>query len=126
MRFVSYRLPTPPSVNKLWRPRLSKAANGRTKAIITKRPAYAIWLETAGWEIASQRQGQRPMREGQRVKAVYIIERPKAKRDLDNYLKALNDALVRFGVIKDDSLIENIEARFDNTVKGVIVMLEEV
>lgn len=126
MGFISYQLSTPPSVNKLWRPRLSKGANGRTKAIITKRPAYAVWLETAGWEIASQRQGNRKMKDGQRCKATYLIERPKKLRDLDNYLKALNDALVRFGVIKDDSLIEHIEARFVDTVKGVIIMLEEV
>jgi Holliday junction resolvase RusA-like endonuclease len=45
---------------------------------------------------------------------------------LDNYLKAINDALVKFGVIIDDSLIEHIEARFADTVKGVIVTLEEV
>lgn len=125
MGFVSYQLSTPPSVNKLWRPRVTNKG-GRTKAIITKRPAYAIWLETAGWEIASQRQGNRPMKDGVRCKATYLIERPKKLRDLDNYLKALNDALVRFGVIKDDSLIEHIEARFVDTVKGVIIMLDEV
>lgn len=125
MGFVSYQLSTPPSVNKLWKPRVTKQG-GRTKAIITKRPAYAIWLETAGWEIASQRQGNRPMKDGHRCKATYLIERPKRSRDLDNYLKALNDALVRFGVIKDDSLIEHIEARFADNVKGVIIMLEEV
>jgi len=126
MGFVSYQLSTPPSVNKLWKPVVKRGANGRAHAEIKKRPAYGMWLEVAGWEIASQRQGQRPMRDDQRVKATYLIERPKKSRDLDNYLKALNDALVRFGVIKDDSLIEEIEAKFADNVKGVIIMLEEV
>ncbi len=121
--FVSYALSTPPSVNKLWRPQLCNTG-ARTHAIIKKRPAYAQWLKTAGWEIASQRGKQKPIQPGVPIKATYWIEPPKALRDLDNYLKALNDAMVKFGVIEDDSLIREIHAKFEPTVTGVLVSFE--
>lgn len=126
MSTASYRLPTPPSVNKLWRPTITKGRKGQTFASLKKRPAYKAWLRQAGLEIMVQRGKQKRMRDDVGIKALYVIERPKALRDLDNYLKALNDALVEFHVIVDDSLIEHIDARFDSTVKGVIIYLEEV
>jgi len=123
--YASYRLPTPPSVNALWRPRLAHIG-GKTRAIIKKRPAYAQWLQEAGWEIAAQRSKQRRLSPGKPIRATYLIEPPKALRDLDNYLKAINDAAVKFGVIEDDSLIVEIHANFEPSVKGVMVSFEVI
>lgn len=124
-KFVSYVLSTPPSVNNLWRPQICNTGT-RSHAIIKKRPAYTQWLKVAGWEIAAQRGKQKPIQAGAAIKATYLIEPPKALRDLDNYLKALNDAMVKFGVIEDDSLIREIHAKFEHNVKGAIVSFEVI
>ena len=91
-------LPIPPSVNNLF---VNKRTGGRVKAA-----AYKAWLAEAWWEIKLQRPPHHPpLVTCLRV----LIEAPLGQnRDLDNALKPILDALVKMGVIADDSLVDDL------------------
>ena len=93
-------LPIPPSTNKLF---VNKRTGGRAKAA-----AYKAWLAEAGWEIKLQRPPalHPPLVTCLRV----LIEAPLGQnRDLDNAIKPILDALVKMGVIVDDSLVDDLQ-----------------
>lgn len=105
----------PPSVNALYR-------NVRGKGRV-KTTAYKDWLEVAGQEIRLEQRV--PLVRGT-VRIAYALQRGVMKADLGNYLKALDDALVAFGVIEDDSLIEGYD-RFEwADVEGVKIEVRSV
>lgn len=84
-------LPFPPSLNGLF-------IDGRKRRAISK--AYENWLVLAGAAVLQQR--PKPVAGPFRLHVV--LERPDRRaRDLDNYLKAPLDLLVKTGVIEDDS-----------------------
>lgn len=88
---IRLTLPLPPSVNRLWR-----SGRGRTY----RSAEYSAWRNEAIWAIKAQARGQN-------IDGGYVIDvafqRPdRRRRDLDNLLKALSDALVDAGVLGDD------------------------
>jgi Holliday junction resolvase RusA-like endonuclease len=95
-RRVSYRLPFPLSVNNLF---------FNTKRGRVKTTRYQKWLLEVGALLKSQ--GIVKIY-GPILLKILIIKPDRRRRDLDNYLKALIDALVLNGVMEDDSLIEKI------------------
>jgi len=86
------QLPYPPSVNKAFR-NLSGGGRARTGG-------YSKWRRAAGLEIMAQRPP--------RLKCAYelhiIAGKPdNRRRDIDNLIKPISDALVNSGVVIDDS-----------------------
>ncbi|WP_050578473.1 RusA family crossover junction endodeoxyribonuclease [Rhizobium leguminosarum] len=105
-RVVSFELPMPPSVNKMYS---NLPGKGRVK---TKEARQ--WAFEAGWMLIAQRN-----RLGSHMCFLGPVEvhvaayRPASKRrDLDNILKALLDLLTSTKTIDDDSQVVAINARW--------------
>lgn len=90
---ITLTLPTPPSVNKMFR---NVRGVGRVKS-----KAYKDWIGHAGWVLRSQHPG----RIGGRVVIVVSVEQAGPMSDIDNRVKALFDLLVAHGVIDDDRFV---------------------
>jgi len=107
----------PPSANGM---RSHFIADGKVRSVKSK--AYAKWKETAAWEIASARPGRitGPYR-------LYIAAqrdwRSKRARDIDNLIKPVSDALVAAGVVTDDSLAEEVSAKWADNRDGPAVVV---
>ncbi|MDE2096379.1 MAG: RusA family crossover junction endodeoxyribonuclease [Patescibacteria group bacterium] len=112
---VSFTIPIPPSVNGLW-------ANVGRRRIKTKR--YKAWLTEAGWAIVTQR--VRPIAATSGCSVVVEIGPRDPRADIDNRIKAVLDLLVRQGIIPDDRHVNSATARWDNTLTGCRVILEEI
>lgn len=91
-------LPECPSANSIWRSGKSKKSG---KSFVYASKKYKAWLAEAHWHWICQR----PVR-FERIEGAYeikVIVFPTRKgRDLDNYWKALNDGLQKFGIIAND------------------------
>lgn len=89
-------LPYPPTLNNLFR----NAAKGRVKT-----DAYNGWLAEALVALRGQRASKHPGS----FRATIILTRPdRRRRDIDNTVKALMDALKKGGVIEDDHLAQSL------------------
>jgi len=111
----------PPSANGL---RKTFVRNG--KPISVKSDEYAAWREAALWEIAAQKPGK--------VAGPYSLSiaaqrhwRSKRARDIDNIIKPISDALVKAGIVADDSLAESVSAKWADDLggKAVVVIIQE-
>ena len=109
---VALWLPYPPSVNKAFR---NVSGGGRRKTY-----GYAQWRTLAAGEILVQRP--------QKLKGFFelMIAAARAdnrKRDIDNLIKPIADALVAAGVVVDDSQMMEVRARWtsEHTKGGVFV-----
>ena len=103
MKRIEIKIERPPSINRLWR-----ASKGGT---VYRSPEYTGWKKVAAWEIVAQAKGKKIKGP---FKMEMTVERPdKRKRDLDNLLKAVLDALQAAGTIQNDSDCQWIVARWD-------------
>ena len=96
---TTFALSWPPSVNSMYNP-----VAGRT--IISKQ--YREWKEQAAAELLLQGvPGERQV--GPRASLWIYVEPPDyRRRDLDNLIKPVQDAIVRAGFIEDDSIIDQL------------------
>lgn len=107
----------PPSANAM---RSHFIADGKVKSVKSK--AYADWKKAAAWEIAAARPGRinGPYR-------LYIAAqrdwRTKRARDIDNIIKPTSDALVAAGIVSDDSLAEEVSAKWADNLNGPAVVV---
>lgn len=99
-------------------------AGGKLRSSKTKR--YAAWREAAVWEIAAARPGKiiGPYRLSIAAQRDW---RSKRARDIDNIIKPVSDALVAAGVVYDDSLAEEVSAKWADDLGGhaVVVVIQE-
>ena len=87
-------IPYPPSVNALF-------ANHRTAGRF-KTSHYKEWITETGWQLKKQK----VEKVTGPVAVSYFVHKPDRRpRDLSNLLKALDDVLVTFNLIEDDSMI---------------------
>lgn len=102
-------LPYPPSVNELF----AHVPSSHGGMIRVKTKKYKDWSKQAGMLINAQR--QQIIAHPGRVYVQYYVTPPRTKhrRDLANTEKACSDALVEYQVIRDDSLIEQLDMRWD-------------
>lgn len=109
----------PPSANAM---RSHFIDDGKVRSVKSK--AYADWKKSTAWEIAAQRAGKidGPYR---LYIAVQRDFRSKRARDIDNLIKPVSDALVAAGIVSDDSLAEEVRAKWADNLGGpaVVVLL---
>lgn len=108
----------PPSANGL---RKSFIKDG--KVVSVKSDGYANWRKGAVAEIVSQAVGK--------VDGPYRLSivaqrhwRSKRARDIDNIIKPVSDALVKAGVVQDDSLAECVTARWEDDLQGHAAIID--
>lgn len=94
----------PPSVNHAW---LNVAGRGRVRS-----KEYRQWAERAGWEMKAARL---PTICGPTAICIRA-GLPSRRRDLDNCIKPLLDALTSFGVIEDDAHVHRVTAEWSAEV----------
>jgi crossover junction endodeoxyribonuclease RusA len=105
-------LPFPPTVNNLF------AGKGRRFPSMN----YKNWQAEAALALAAQ--GPLPSFAG-KVALTFTFGRPdNRRRDLFNYVKAPEDALVRHGILVDDSLVEFGAVKWAPDVTGCRVEIE--
>lgn len=107
----------PPSANAM---RSHFYDAGKVRSV--KSRAYAEWKKAAAWEIAAARPGKidGPYR---LYIAVQRDWRSKRATDLDNRIKPVSDALVAAGVVTDDSLAEEVSAKWADDLGGPAVVV---
>lgn len=112
----------PPSANGM---RAHFIADGKVRSVKSK--TYAAWKKAAAWEIAAARHP--------RIDGPYRLSiaaqrdwRSKRARDIDNIIKPVSDAIVAAGIVKDDSLAEEVSARWENNLNGpaIVFMIQRV
>lgn len=107
----------PPSANAM---RSHFMRDGKVCSVKSK--PYAAWKKAAAWEIASARPG--------RIEGAYRLHinvqrdwRSRRARDIDNIIKPVSDALVAAGVVSDDSLAEEVRAKWADDLGGPAVVV---
>lgn len=93
---IDLNIPAPVSANNRLYPE-------NRRLVLT--PAYRKWLDQAISEIKAQ-YGNAAAIDSEVLIIATITPPDRRVRDIDNELKAANDALVRAGVLADDSLIK--------------------
>ncbi len=102
-------LDLPPSGNH----RLGRdGRSGRTFA----SPVYTKWKNQASWSIKEQCNLSAPIDEAV-LTLTKITFKDKRRRDYDNVMKCVNDALMQGGALKDDSLIRTAYTYIGDTDK---------
>jgi Holliday junction resolvase RusA-like endonuclease len=111
---ITINLPTPPSVNRIWR----VGAGGR----VYIDPKYNAWRRFAGWELAAQRPGKLP--HGQQLAVTIRLGRMKRTKDADNCAKAVLDLLEAHGVIRNDRDVAKLVIERDGAISTGRVLVE--
>lgn len=119
---LTFTLPWPPSVNRLWRSPNRGPLAGRT---LLSREGRSYRSEV----LAAIIEQGRPKGSSGRLSVEIIANPPdRRRRDLDNLLKACLDGLVHCQVIRDDGDIDRLEITRSAVVKGgsLIVRIAEI
>ncbi|KEY58479.1 RusA family crossover junction endodeoxyribonuclease [Serratia sp. DD3] len=117
-------LPFPPSVNGYWRAPNKGASKGRHLVSDRGRKFQA---EAIARVLEQLRRRPKPITGSVHVSVVFCPPN-KARRDLDNYFKALFDAMTQAGIWLDDSQIKKIVAEWGPVKAGgsVELLISEV
>lgn len=117
-------LPFPPSVNGYWRAPNKGSLKGRHLVSDRGRKFNSEALAS----ILDQLNRRPRSLTGDLAVSVVFYPPTRARRDLDNYFKALFDAMTRAGVWLDDSQIKKLAAEWGPVTKGgkVELMICEV
>ena len=109
---LSFSLPYPPSTNRLWR---------RRGSVTVRSAEYESWRNTAGMLIKVAVRGRGLV--GPYVLHLAAGRPDRRRRDLDNLIKPVGDALVLGGAVRDDADCQRIEAEWAAGLTGVHVSL---
>lgn len=117
---ITIELPYPPSVNRAWR----MVRVRRSARMMLSREGRAYRMEACA-RLAALRT---PRLNG-RLRVVVTLHPPdRRKRDVDNAMKALLDALQHAGVYRDDAQIDRLEVERGEVRDGgrAVVEIEEL
>jgi crossover junction endodeoxyribonuclease RusA len=103
---LTLQLPFPPTTNNLF----ANARGGRGGRFPTK--AYKAWRDRAA--VAIRRQAPAGIK-GPVTLDIQLGRPDRRRRDLSNYIKALEDALVQHGLIEDDSMVQTLLVEWGST-----------
>lgn len=113
---ISLRLPYPPSANRMYR--TFRGRTTLTQAVRDYRRQVAeVWFQ-------SRIKGQRGFDTGELALRIRAYRPDKRRRDVDNILKVLCDALQHAGVIGNDSQFREIVVSFEETKPGGELRIE--
>lgn len=112
---IILELPYPPSVNSYYRSPRTGPLAGRT-LISQKGRDY----RKAAYQSVLQHKARKAPR-GRLSVGVVLYAPDRRKRDIDNPIKSLLDALTHAGVIEDDSLIDKLAIERGPVTKGGLV-----
>ena len=109
-----FKLPTPPSTNHLF------AQNKRGLRHASKK--YAAWIDDAKRWLLTQKRPAEPIT----YHVAIDIQVPFIPRaDVSNRIKAIEDIMVKGGVLRDDSLVERVSARWTNGRDCIVTLSPE-
>lgn len=111
---VLVTLPYPPSANRMWRHVGKK---------VLRSADYEKWRTACTAIILAETRGKGIV--GPYAMALSIGRPDRRRRDIDNLIKPVGDALVLAGAVVDDSDCQRIEAAWTPGVVGVRVRLLE-
>lgn len=111
---ITMALPFPPPVNRYWQDPTSGTLAGR-HLISAEGRAYR---DIVANEVLVQRTGKQ---NGRLAMDVDVFPPDARRRDLDNLLKSLLDALQHAGVVEDDNQFDALTIRRQHRVKGGLV-----
>jgi Holliday junction resolvase RusA-like endonuclease len=111
---IALDLPTPPSVNRLWR-------SGRGRVFRSK--TYLSWIQAADAELMARRQMPKKRIEGP-FEAHITLSR-KVRGDLDNRVKGLLDFLQSREIIRNDSDCKRLVVERGEAAAGCRLTLRE-
>lgn len=108
----------PPSANRLWR-----VGNGRAHMA----DKYRVWKDAAVSNLFAQ---ARQQVRGEWIKGPYAmrvrcVKPDRRRRDISNNIKALEDAVVAAGIVRDDSDCQVIEAEWVSDGPAVRITIIE-
>lgn len=108
---IEFAVPQPPSANRIWR---------HGKGRVYKSQEYVQWLDNA-YKIGA---GVVPI-EGP-VRCDYYLP-SNTRRDLDNFLKPINDLMEMAGILKNDKQIRQlwVDTEDRDDVRVVVTELDE-
>lgn len=110
-RIYTYQLPTPPSVNALWR------VTGKR---VYKSKKYRDWIS----EVALSLEMEPRPEIDYPFNIEMIVGRPSKRRmDIDNRAKAVMDVLEHCKIITDDCLANRITMMWSNDIDGCQVTI---
>ncbi len=115
-QYACLMVPFPPTTNNLF---ANDRGSGRYRTA-----QYKLWRGDAQRALRQQS----PLPHFQvAVSLVLTLGRPdKRRRDISNYIKAPEDALVEAGILDDDSQVEDVRARWSEDVTGCMIEIEEI
>ena len=105
-------LPFPPSANRLWRYVGGKPLKSRE---------YRAWLQEAALLIKATVRGKTI--DGPYGLTVQVGRKDNRRRDIDNFLKPIGDAIQLGGAVKDDCDCERLEMCWRPDLPGVRVFV---
>jgi len=111
---IELKMDIPPSVNRIWR----QGVGGK----VYRSNQYVDWQKKTLWEIKLQAKGKNIV--GPYHIRVIVERRDKRKRDLDNFIKAINDVLTTSNIIEDDHLCQSVYMAWGDSGTSCYVTLE--
>ena len=114
---LTITLPFPPSVNHYWR----HFVMGRSARSLISKPGRRY---TAVVEREVHRQKAALGIKGHVSVSVLLHPPDRRRRDVDNYCKSLLDAMVKAGVMEDDSQVRDLRLSWGPVAPGGVAVVE--
>lgn len=112
---IVLELPFAPSVNRLWRV-------GRGKKMY-KSKVYEEWIDVC--RLLILRNKTVPILGSYKL-CIIAVKPDRRRRDIDNLIKAVSDVLQDTGLIEDDSLCQEVTAKWASNGPEMLIIVEKV